>query len=473
MPGGVAELAGLAGDHRRIRRFVAALETPLSVYAEALQSVIAADDQLRRAAAVRDAASEAVLDTAAAERDRAAGSQRAAVASMLDSIGSVRRLLLVASLVAVGTGLALALLIGRGIALPIVQVTWAMQRLADGDFFLDFQDIPAMDRRDEIGRMAQALLVFHCNAMKAHDLQGEAERVREAKDRRQAAMDQHTQDFGTSTSGVMDGLERSAELARASAQEMFAAAQHTRECADATAKGAVASTERLAAVAAATGQMSASIGEIGQQAARAAEAAREAVARATTTDTKVAGMAEAAERVGTVVRLIRDIAGQTNLLALNATIEAARAGEAGRGFAVVAGEVKALAAQTLRATEEIAGQIAGIRAATGEAVDAVQEVCNVIAQIDVVAGVIAAAVEAQGMTTRDIAGSVQAIAVATRQATEAMQDVLRRVREHRRGEPAGVDGGRGTRPDGACAGRGDQAVPARDGALGRADPPAV
>ena len=422
VPAGLDDLTRLAGENRRIRRFIAALEQPMAVYAEALQGVVAADEQLRRATAERDAASEAVLGAAAAERERAAGSQRVAVVSMLESVGSVRGLLLVASLAAVGIGLALAVLIGRSISNPIQQLAKATQRLVEGDLTLE---IPALNRRDEIGRMAQALLVFRRHAQEARDLQGEADRVRAIKDRRQEAMDRHTQDFGTSTSGVMEGLERSAALARSTAQELFAATQRTRACSEETSEGAAASAQRLAAVAAATEEMSASIGEIGQQAARAAQAAREAVASATATDAKVAGMAAAAERVGTVVRLINDIAGQTNLLALNATIEAARAGDAGKGFAVVAAEVKALAAQTARATQEIGDQITAIRHATGDAVAAVQEVCAVIARIDEVASVIASAVEEQGATTRDIAASVNAMTTATHQATEAMRDVTK------------------------------------------------
>jgi methyl-accepting chemotaxis protein len=423
LPGFIDELTRLAGDNRRIRRFVAALQAPLGVYAEALQGVIAADGQLRQAAAERNAASTAVLAAAAAERERAVTSQRQAVASMRDSVGSVRQVLLLASLAAVGIGLALAVLIGRGIARPILQITRAMHALAEGDLFVDFQNLPDLGRRDEIGQMTQALLVFVRNAQEAQSLHGEADRVRSMKDRRQEAMDQHTQDFGTSTSGVMEGLERQATLAHAAALELADATQRTRASSEATAEGAAASAQRLAAVAAATEEMTASIAEIGQQAARAAQAAREAVERANTTDAKVAGMAAAAERVGTVIGLINDIAGRTNLLALNATIEAARAGAAGKGFAVVAAEVKALAAQTAQATRDIAGQIAAIRASTGEAVGAVREVCAVIARIDEVATVIAAAVEQQGATTRDIAASVNAVTAATHQATEAMRDV--------------------------------------------------
>ena len=134
-------------------------------------------------------------------------------------------------------------------------------------------------------------------------------------------------------------------------------------------------------------------------------------------------MAAAADRVGDVVKLITDIAGRTNLLALNATIEAARAGEAGKGFAVVAGEVKALATQTAKATDEIATQITAIRASTGEAVAAVRDVNTAIGEVSEVATAIAAAVEEQAAATREIAASVQTVTVATQDATRAMQDV--------------------------------------------------
>jgi methyl-accepting chemotaxis protein len=183
------------------------------------------------------------------------------------------------------------------------------------------------------------------------------------------------------------------------------------------------SATNLGAVSAAAEQMSSSINEISQQVGRVTQAANEAVDRASVTDAKMGGMATAADRVGDVVKLITDIAGRTNLLALNATIEAARAGDAGKGFAVVAGEVKALATQTAKATNEIATQIAAIRTSTNDAVAAVRDVSHAIGAVNEVATAIAAAVEQQAAATREIAASVQAVSVATGDATRAIQDV--------------------------------------------------
>ncbi len=299
-------------------------------------------------------------------------------------------------------------------------MTAAMLRLAEGDLATE---IPAAGRKDEIGQMTQAMLVFRHNAEAARELQAAAEKARATKDRQQAAMDRHTSDFGTSVSGVMAGLTRSANSMRQTAEEMSVAAQRTRADAARTAEGATTSAENLSAVAAAAEQMSSSINEIGAQVGRASQAVHEAVERASITDAKVNDMVGAADRVGDVVRLISAIAGQTNLLALNATIEAARAGEAGKGFAVVAGEVKALASQTAKATEEIGTQIGAIRTATGEAAEAVREVSSSIGQVEQVATAIAAAVEEQAAVTRDIAASVQTVTAATQDATRAMREV--------------------------------------------------
>jgi methyl-accepting chemotaxis protein len=421
MPGGIEELARLGADNRRIRRFTTALDKPLGVYTAELQHVVAADEKLRQAAAAREAASEAVLAAAVVERDRAAGSQRAAVASMLDSVGSVRELLMIASVAAVGIGLALAALIGRGISRPILLLTTAMQRLAEGDLTLN---IPALERRDEIGRMAQALLVFRRNAQEARALQGEVNRVAAMKDRRQEAMDRHTQDFGTSVSGVMASFTISAEGMRKAARGMSDVAESVREHAGGTAALADNSSSRLTSVAAATEEMAASVDEISRQVTAATEVARKAVAQARASQNGMNVLAESTSRIGEVVRLISAIAEQTNLLALNATIEAARAGEAGRGFAVVAGEVKALATQTANATREIGGQIDAVRTATDGSVAAMADVAQIIGQFDEVTTMIAAAIEQQSATTREIAANVQGVTVAGNQTSNAMKRVV-------------------------------------------------
>jgi methyl-accepting chemotaxis protein len=310
--------------------------------------------------------------------------------------------------------------LSRLISRPILAITAAMRRLAEGDLATE---LPSTGRADEIGQMARALSVFRDNAREARALQTTADHEHAAKARRQAAMDRYTDDFGTSAAGVMASLVRSAETMRGTASEMSDAAQKTRADATATAAGATESAHHLVAVAEAAEQMAASINEIGQQVSHATVAAREAVERTSATDTSVSDMASAADRVGEVVQLIDAIASQTDLLALNATIEAARAGDAGRGFAVVAGEVKALAAQTARATRDIGTHIQAIRGATADAVNAVREAGVAIAQVEQVASAIATAVEEQAAVTRNIASSVQSVTVTTRHVTSAMREV--------------------------------------------------
>ena len=344
-----------------------------------------------------------------------------AIDQQMDAMVHTRLVMIVvAAIVAVLLLVAISTFIGHLISRPILTMNKAMRRLADGDLAFE---IPAVDRADEVGQMAQTLLVFRSNALEARSLQNDANKAHAAKERRQAAMDRYTNDFGTTTAGVMSGLVRSAETMRATAVEMSDAAQRTRADASSTADGAEQSACNLATVAAAAEQMSASIAEIGQQVARATQAAQEAVERTSATDVKVNDMAAAADRVGHVVQLINAIAAQTNLLALNATIEAARAGDAGKGFAVVAGEVKALAAQTAKATEEIGRHIGEIHAATTQAVNAVREVGVSIGQVEHVAAAIAAAVEEQSAVTQGIVSSVQTVSIATQDATRAMHAV--------------------------------------------------
>jgi len=309
----------------------------------------------------------------------------------------------------------------RGAIDPLRGLTSSMLRLAEHDVTVE---IGGLSRNDEVGSMARAVQVFRDNMIEADALTAARAGEQELRERRRAAMEQHTQDFGTSISGVMTSLASAAEGMRQAATAMSRTANAVHVQAAGTAEEANRSSQDLTSVAAAVEQMTASIAEIARQVAAAAEVAREAVSQAETGRGTIKLLADSMSRVENVVGLIADIAGQTNLLALNATIEAARAGEAGKGFAVVAGEVKALAGQTTRATAEISGQIGAIQSATTNAVAIMDTIGTVIGRMEHVSAAIAAAVEEQSVTTREIAASVQAVTGAIGGVSHAMNEVV-------------------------------------------------
>jgi methyl-accepting chemotaxis protein len=299
----------------------------------------------------------------------------------------------------------LSFLLGRAISGPISAMTGALTKLAGGDFNVA---LPGLSRRDEIGKMAGAARVFKDNMTETERLRAEqlAEQQAQSFQRRDERL-RLASGFENAVGSIVDKVTSEATELEAAASTLTRTAKTTLELSGVVSGASGEASSNIQSVAAATGEMTSSVEEIGRRVVESREIAQSAVQHAKTTDARITALSQAAERIGEVVKLITGIAEQTNLLALNATIEAARAGDAGRGFAVVAQEVKALAAQTAKATEEIGKQISGMQTATRESVDAIKEIGAVILQISDVSGVIAAAVEEQGAATREIARNVQ------------------------------------------------------------------
>ena len=412
-------------------------------------------------------------------------------------------------------GLATAIVLARGISRPVTGMTEAMTALAGGDMKVE---IPAIERKDEIGEMAKAVQVFRDKAVEAEWLaasqaemehrqkeeheqrtaekaeeearraaakageeareaaetvklaEAQAERERqerekearrieeqhEAKEhqrledvrrveekrkaeaaaeaakrdaeqrtraeRRQAMLDL-ADSFESQVGGVIEKVSHASAQMQSSAQSMSVNAEQTSEKSMTVASASDEASSNVRHVATSADQLASSIQEISRQVTHSADIARDAVNQAETTNEKVHGLVQSAQKIGDVVQLINDIASQTNLLALNATIEAARAGEAGKGFAVVANEVKSLAGQTAKATEEIGAQIVEIRNATNETVQAIGDIGGTISKIDEISSAIASAVEEQGAATQEIASSVQRAASSTNDVSSNIADV--------------------------------------------------
>ncbi len=310
---------------------------------------------------------------------------------------------------------------------PLGRLGGAMDVLARGDTGIA---IPALEQTDEIGEMARAVQVFKDNAIEKTRLEQEqaAAAQRTEAEKRQAMLDLADR-FENQVREVVDGVSSSSTEMQATAQQMSATAEETSRQAGNVASASVQASTNAQTVAATAEQLSASIAEIGRQVMQSARIAATAVAQAESTNDTVRGLADAASRIGEVVTLINDIAGQTNLLALNATIEAARAGEAGKGFAVVAQEVKNLASQTARATEEISSQITAVQEETQDAVSAIENIRGIIGEVNDIATTISSAVEEQGVSTQEIAHSVQQSASGTEQVNANITGVSRAAAE--------------------------------------------
>ncbi|MBT6139266.1 MAG: HAMP domain-containing protein [Rhodospirillaceae bacterium] len=308
-------------------------------------------------------------------------------------------------------GALLAWLIGNGIANPLVNMTAAMRKLAGGELETE---IPAQGRTDEIGEMADAVQVFKENAVEAVKLREERKQAElHAEQEKLRMMNELADNFETSVGGVVNTVSSAATEMRASSESMVTGADQTSERATAVASAATQASSNVQTVASATEELASSVAEIGRQVEESSQISATAVHEAQRSRDTMQGLVESANEVGRVIQLINDIAEQTNLLALNATIEAARAGDAGKGFAVVASEVKSLANQTSKATEEISSQIAEIQSATQDAAQAIDGIADTIQKIDEIGSGIASAVEQQQAATQEIARNVEQAARGT------------------------------------------------------------
>jgi methyl-accepting chemotaxis protein len=304
-----------------------------------------------------------------------------------------------------------ALLVGSHIVQRLAMLNHCMSELQRS--FLDVE-IPDLGT-DEIGEMAAALVVFRDRARLGRTREAQAAEERHAMtEQRRSELLALAQSFEASVKDVADTVSGAADAMQSTAAAMVSTAEAASRQSDAVAKSAERASINVQTVASAAEELSLSTSEIGRQVAESARVAHDAVAEAQHTHDTVRGLAEAAHRIGEVVKLISHIANQTNLLALNATIEAARAGDAGRGFAVVASEVKLLANQTAKATDDIAAQVSAIQDATREAVGAIEEISHTVATSNAISAAIATAIAKQEATAQDIAKNVLEAAKGTR-----------------------------------------------------------
>jgi methyl-accepting chemotaxis protein len=347
-------------------------------------------------------------------------SETQATNSLASSQARTKNIILVVAVAAALVGFLFSWWIGRGITRPLNGLAAAMKRLADGD---TSAQIPTTSGKDEIAAMARTVLVFRDNAIERERLTVEQVETGRARDKRAEDIAATIIRFEQSVDQALAKLRGAAERLETASVDLTGAADAVSQEARTAEQRVGSASGNVTTAAGAVEELRASIGEIAAQANRSTEVANRAVVEAERTASTMSQLGVAATRIGEVIGLIQAIAGQTNLLALNATIEAARAGESGRGFAVVASEVKTLAAQTAKATEEIAGQIGAIQSATADSTQAIDQVNTIISEMSAIAAGVATTVEEQNAAIASIAEGVTRASSEAKGGAEAMSRV--------------------------------------------------
>ncbi|HKO70396.1 MAG TPA: methyl-accepting chemotaxis protein [Bradyrhizobium sp.] len=358
------------------------------------------------------------------------GSQAAAARAVRDSEAEIQQgrvILISLALLSLGTALVVGwYYVGRGVVRRLVRLQNSMKSIAAGDLTADI----STGGSDEIADMAEALQIFKSNMLESNRLRAErSEAEKQTRAQRRMEMQKLADEFEAAVGDIVQTVSSASTELEASASSLTKTAEDTQKLSGRVEAVSEEASSNVRSVAAAAEEMTASIAEISRQVQESNRIAAEAVSQAEATDARINELSKAALRIGDVVNLITTIAEQTNLLALNATIEAARAGDSGRGFAVVAQEVKALAAQTASATNEISSQIAGMQLATRDSVGAIKQIGTTINRISEIAAAIATSVEQQGGATEEIARNVEQATQGTTEVASNIVDVNKGARE--------------------------------------------